>query len=428
MRKPVANRILSRMLQRLRVGGLVLLTTGLLGSTLSAAAEETGAFSTRLGTPRVAPLIKDKDPLTQAQRDMLGSRADINIYKTLAHDVQLYNRWTPLGRYLLNGSGLPPRERELIILRMGWLCQAEYEWAQHARIAITDAGLTAQEVQRIAIGPIASEWSQFERVLLSMVDELRYDTKISDSTWAALRAHYSLEQTLDALFTAAQYQLVSMALNSLGVQLDPGLAERLPAQPPKPALAGSPGTPRLRKPRVAPLPEAQWSADQRALITDDFGNGKVQNLYTTLLQHQALYGPRRTFGRYLQRESRLAAQPRELLILRTAWLIGCEYEWAHHVEFAKQAGFTDADIKRIAAGPTAKDWSMHYAAVLQAADELRREAFISDATWRELARHYDTPQLIEIIFTVGGYSMTGLAINSLGIEVERGYPRMPKRG
>jgi alkylhydroperoxidase family enzyme len=66
-------------------------------------------------------------------------------------------------------------------------------------------------------------------------------------------------------------------------------------------------------------------------------------------------------------------------------------------------------------------------ALLQAADELYRESFISDATWRELARHYDTAQLIEIIFTVDGYTMTGLAINSLGIQVERGYPGMPKR-
>jgi alkylhydroperoxidase family enzyme len=111
--------------------------------------------------------------------------------------------------------------------------------------------------------------------------------------------------------------------------------------------------------------------------------------------------------------------------MRTAWLIRSEYEWAHHVEYAKAAGLDPLQIARIATGSSAKGWSAEHAAVLRAADELRREAFIADATWRELSRHYDTQQLVEIIFTVGGYTMTGLAINSLGIQVEPGYPSFP---
>jgi alkylhydroperoxidase family enzyme len=391
-------------------------------------AQQTGpsaaSFSPRLTTPRVAPLTTEQR--SPEQQRMLANRPDFNIYKTLAHNVQLYDRWTPLGRFLLNGTSLPPREREIVILRMGWLCQSEYEWSQHARIGqAKDVGLSAPEIQRIALGAAAPGWSKFDRTLLTMVDELRYDTKISDATWAALRARYSLEQTLEALFTAAQYQLVSMALNSLGVQLDPMLQDRLPTAE-KPMLAALPDSPRLAKPRLAPLPETQWSKEQRRLITPVLNDGKVMNLYATLLHHPALYGPRRQFGSYLQRESRLGMRPRELLIMRTAWSIQCEYEWAHHVEYAKQAGLTDADIARIAAGPAATGWTEHDAALLQAVDELRREAFITDTTWRTLAKHYDTQQLIEIVFTVGGYTMTGLAINSLGIQVEPAYPRMPR--
>ena len=55
----------------------------------------------------------------------------------------------------------------------------------------------------------------------------------------------------------------------------------------------------------------------------------------------------------------------------------------------------------------------------------RREAFISDATWKTLLRFYDMKQMVEIIYTVGGYTMTGLAINSFGIQVEPGYPAVP---
>jgi len=401
----------------------VALTTGRAMSS-----EPPGSFSQRLTVPRVAPIAKDA--ATPEQQAMLASRPDYNIYTTLAHHTELYSRWSPLGQFLLNGSSLPARERELVMLRMGWLCQSEYEWSQHARIAQSGIaqggpGLTAQDIKRIALGPQAQGWSPFDRTLLTMVDELRYDTQISDATWQQLRGRYSVQQVIEVLYTAAQYQLVSMALNSLGVQLDPVLKDRLPMDLPKPRLAGVPDATRLGTPRVEPVPEAQWSQRQRELIAEQLSTGRVFNLYSTLLHHPDMYEPRRKFGRYIQRESRLPPQTRELLIMRTAWLIRSEYEWAHHVSQAKDVGFTDADLVRSAAGAKVKGWSAEHAAVLQAADELRREAFIADATWRELAKHYDTQQLVEIIFTVGGYTMTGLAINSLGIQIEPGFPRFP---
>jgi alkylhydroperoxidase family enzyme len=388
-------------------------------STATVAADQT--FTPRLQSPRVAPI--DKTQATPAQQAMLASRPDFNIYKTLAHDVDLYNRWSPLGQFVLNGSSLPPREREIVMLRMGWLCQSEYEWAQHARIGKAQAGLTNEDVHRIAEGPTAKGWSEFERTLLKMVDELRYDAMISDATWKALHTKYSDQQVIEALYTAAQYQLVSMALNSLGIQLDPGLEDRLPRDVPLPELAARPKSARLKTPRVPPLSESQWSDEQRKLTE---GQARpLLNLYATMLNHPKLYGPRLKFGSYLQRDSLLPPKTRELLIMRTAWLTRTQYEWGHHVESAQKAGFSDEEIRRIAEGPDAPGWSEEYAALLRAADELRREAFVSDRTWQTLTRYYDTQRLIEIIYTSGGYTMTALAINSLGIQLEPGFPGLP---
>ena len=407
---------------RTKVAPLLLTSATLLLTAASVlGAEQT--FTPRLQTPRVAPLSKEER--TPEQAALLASRPDFNVYKTLAHDVDLYNRWSPLGRFVLDGSSLPPREREIVMLRMGWLCQSEYEWAQHARIAKAQAGLSNQDVHRIAEGPAAAGWSDFERTLLRMVDELRYDTMISDATWNALRAKYSVQQVIEALYTAAQYQLVSMALNTLGVQLDPGLEDRLPKDVPLPALATQPQSPRLKQPRVPPLAESEWSEEQRKLIAEQKISGPVLNLYKTMLNHPTLYGPRYKFGSYLQRDSLLPPKTRELLILRTAALTGAEYEWGHHVEAAQKAGFSAEEIRRIKSGPDASGWSEEHAAVLRAADELRRETFVSDRTWATLAKHYDTKRLIEIIYTSGGYTMTALAINSLGIQLEPGFPRFP---
>jgi 4-carboxymuconolactone decarboxylase len=397
---------------------MVFLTLGL-GLAVPASGAQTDTFTPRLTTPRLAPLGPDNR--TEAQQAMLASRADYNIYKTLAHHPDLYARWSPLGQFLLNGSSLPPRERELVMLRMGWLCQSEYEWSQHARIAKASAGMTDAEVHRIAEGPNAAGWSDFDRTLLRMVDELRYDAMISDATWQALRGKYTDQQIMESLFTASQYQLVSMALNSLGVQLDPELSDRLPKDIAPPALAVRPGAKRLTQPRIKALKESEMTAEQRDLVKPQKRDGTVPNLYATMVNHPKLYGPRRLFGSYLQRDSLLPPKTRELLIMRTGWNIRAEYEWAHHVEAAKNAGFSDAEIQRIAVGPTASGWSEEHAALLRAADELRREAFISDATWKTLQKFYDTKRLVEIIYTVGGYTMTGLALNSFGIQVEPSY-------
>ncbi len=397
-------------------------------STQTAAAATVNNFSPRPTAPRIPPLGKDSPELDDAQRAMLAAREDFNLYKALVHHVDLYNRWTPLGRQLLNGSTLPPRDREIIMLRMGWLAQAEYEWAQHARIATADnIGMTAEEIRNIAIGVSAPEWTDWERTLITMVDELRYDAIISDETWEKLSARYSTQEIIDGLFTAAQYQLVSMLLNSGGVQLDPILEFRLPTDLPLPALASQTRAARLDTPRLAPLAAADWNEKQAQVIKPQIReDGSVLNLYATLIHHPDLYTPRYTFGSFLQRDSSLPPITRELLIMRTGYLLNCEYEWGHHAAIAKQAGLSDEAILRIAQGPTAPGWSEEYAAVLQAADELRREAFINDDTWETLKKYYNTQQLLELVFTVGGYSMTALAINSLGIQLEEGYPSLPE--
>lgn len=384
-----------------------------------------GGFTPRLATPRLD--VIDETTLSEAQRDMLGSRGNLNIYKTLVHHTDLYNRWSPLGQFILNASSISPRHREIAMLRMGWLCQSPYEWSQHARIAKASAGMTDAEVHRIAEGADATGWSDMDRAVIRMADDLRYDAIISNATWADLRKGYSDKQVMELLFTSAQYQLVSMALNTLGIQVEPTAVDFMPKDLPLPPTASRPTAPRLSAPRIAPIAVTALTPEQRSLVAGQIRpDGSLPNLYGTMINHTTLYVPRVRFGSYLQRDSMLDAETRELLIMRTAWNIRADYEWAHHVEAAKTAGLSDQQIARITQGPGASGWTEKQRAVLSAADELRREAFISDVTWSTLAKYYPMKERIEIVYTVGGYTMTGLAINSFGIQVEPGYPAMPK--
>jgi len=170
----------------------------------------------RLDTPRLAPLEPGEiDP------DLRLGDSPLNIFRTLAHHPQLLKRWLVFGNHLLAKSSLPPREREIAILRVGWLCRAGYEWGQHVVIGRA-SGLSDDEIDRITRGPDADGWSDAERAVLRATDELHGDHFVSDATWAELGKHFDTQQLLDLVFTVGQYHLVSMALNTFGVQLESG--------------------------------------------------------------------------------------------------------------------------------------------------------------------------------------------------------------
>ena len=180
----------------------------------------------RLQSPRIAPLEPfafgaEMREIVENQGG-IGSGESLNIIRTLARHPKLLKRWLVFANHVLFKSTLPPREREMIILRIGWRCRSGYEWGQHEIIA-REAGLSDEEIRRVAQGPEAPGWSPFERVLLRAVDELRDDAFVSEETWGALAQRYSTEQLMDLVFAVGQYNLVSMVLNSFGVQLDPGV-------------------------------------------------------------------------------------------------------------------------------------------------------------------------------------------------------------
>jgi alkylhydroperoxidase family enzyme len=179
----------------------------------------------RLAKPRLEPLAEEKwDDETRETLERLKVDGRVfNIFRTLAVHPKLLKKWLVFGNHILNKSTLPPRDRELLILRVGWLCRAEYEWGQHVVIG-KKAGLTDDEIGRVKEGPDAAGWSEFDAALLRAVDDLRAQAFISDAVWDALAATYDTRQLLDLIFTVGQYNLVSMALNTLGVRLDEGVA------------------------------------------------------------------------------------------------------------------------------------------------------------------------------------------------------------
>ena len=178
----------------------------------------------RLTAPRIAPL-RDED-LTPEQAEALlpmrsGKMGVLNIFRTLAHAPKALTRFNAWGGYVLSRrNDLPEREREIVILRIGFLCKSGYEFTQHTRIGL-EAGLSADEIVRIKQGAGAG-WSDADAALIRAADELNADHFITEPTWTELRGHFTEKQCMDVVFTCGQYTQVSMILNTFGVQLDAG--------------------------------------------------------------------------------------------------------------------------------------------------------------------------------------------------------------
>jgi 4-carboxymuconolactone decarboxylase len=195
-----------------------------IGGYITANAAQTKRKDMRLKDPRIPAL--EADQWSQEAQTLMQPFVDqgrtFNIFKTLANHPELAKRWMIFANHILGKSSINVRDRELVILRIGYLCQAGYEWGQHVLIA-RQAGLTDDEINACKSGPETPGLGGLDQLLLQATDELHHDSHVSDETWGALTKHYDTQQMMDLVFTVGQYNLVSMALNSFGVQPDPDL-------------------------------------------------------------------------------------------------------------------------------------------------------------------------------------------------------------
>ena len=179
----------------------------------------------RLTAPRIAPVALDG--CTEEQRELVApmlarGKVVLNIFRTMLNHPVAAKAFLAWGGYILSKkSSLPPREREIVILRTGFLCRSGYEWTQHVPIG-KRAGLTDDEIARIKLGAGAPGWSAADAALLRAADDLHREHFVTESVWAELSKHFEERQRMDVVFTVGQYTQVSMLLNSFGVQLDEG--------------------------------------------------------------------------------------------------------------------------------------------------------------------------------------------------------------
>ena len=153
-----------------------------------------------------------------------GRPKGLNALGVLARYPELSRAYNTFSGQVMYGSTLSARHRELLVLRVAAVRDAEYQWRQHVASA-GDNEVDADEVARVAVGPDAPGWSDVEQALLRAVDELLGDALIADETWWVLAGALEEQQLMDVVFTVGAYDVLAMALRSFGVPLDDDLMQ-----------------------------------------------------------------------------------------------------------------------------------------------------------------------------------------------------------
>jgi 4-carboxymuconolactone decarboxylase len=183
------------------------------------------------GQPRIAPLEPPYKPeVAETLRRMMPPDVEpLRLFRTVAHNPAVLDRFRTIGAYILNFGRVDPLDREVLLHRTCARCGCEYEWGVHAVAFARPLGMTDEQLRATVLdGSDAPVWSQRQRLLVRLADELHDTATVSDGLWAELAQLWDDAQLLELIATAGFYHLVSFTANAAGVEPEQ-YAERFPA-------------------------------------------------------------------------------------------------------------------------------------------------------------------------------------------------------
>jgi 4-carboxymuconolactone decarboxylase len=185
--------------------------------------------------PRIVPLSEaelsaDALELITRLRGSINASAVTAIpeyFRTMVKHPAIFRCALEMGTVIFKGQ-IPPRDRELAVLRIGWLTRSPYEWGEHVDIS-KRYGITPAEIEQVIGGSAAPGWSEHDAAIIRGVEELLSDHMVSDETWAALAKKWNEPQLIEYVTMVGQYVTTGFVQNSLRMRLapdNPGLTYR----------------------------------------------------------------------------------------------------------------------------------------------------------------------------------------------------------
>jgi alkylhydroperoxidase family enzyme len=180
--------------------------------------------------PRIAPLDPPYEaPVAETLRRIMPPGVEpLLLFRTVAHNPAILERFRTTGAYILNFGCVDPLDREVLLHRTCARCGCEYEWGVHAVAFGRPLGLSEEQLRATVLeGPDADVWSPRQQLLVRLADELHDTATVSAGLWDELAAGWDTAQLIELIATAGFYHLVSFTANATAVQAEP-FAARFP--------------------------------------------------------------------------------------------------------------------------------------------------------------------------------------------------------
>ncbi len=171
---------------------------------------------------RVHLLEKDEAPpeVKEVFQKIEDNGAKItNLFKAVANSPKVLLNFIRLGNSIAGRMGLPPKWRELVILRVARLTNSEYEWVGHASLALKK-GVSREQINAIADWQNSSEFNDDERAILQYTDEVTQNVSVTEQTFSTLKRFFDEQTIVELTLTASYYGMLARVLVPLQVEVD----------------------------------------------------------------------------------------------------------------------------------------------------------------------------------------------------------------
>jgi alkylhydroperoxidase/carboxymuconolactone decarboxylase family protein YurZ len=165
---------------------------------------------------RIAPV--EPENFTAEQAELVGEWKHLVFSRVVVNNPKMYRSFLPHIEAVIAKTALPPRDRQVIVLRMLATSNDIYELAHHITIS-RNAGISEEEIAAFQSGA-GDCLTAFDHALIAATDELKRDQIVGDATWETLASRYSTEQLMEVVFVAGCYLTMAMLTKTFGMQLE----------------------------------------------------------------------------------------------------------------------------------------------------------------------------------------------------------------
>lgn len=142
-----------------------------------------------------------------------------NVWKMLMWSPGIAEPFIDFNDAVRYKISLPDSLRELIILRVGYLCDAAYEIHHHIRIS-REIGMSEELIAAPKVGANAAGLDATERLGPSLTDDLVKDRKASDANLTQAIKVFGESGLNEIIMLVGCYVLACMLLRTWGVDIE----------------------------------------------------------------------------------------------------------------------------------------------------------------------------------------------------------------